>query len=251
MIFVTGDTHTGWMSRLCSDAFPEGRHLTKDDLVIILGDFGIWDNSKREKNDLDWLENKPWTTLFVDGNHENFDILDGLPVSEWNGGKVHAVRPSVLHLMRGQVFWIPNGLTIWAFGGASSHDISDGILEPEDPRVKEWKRSWYRQYRINHVSWWERELPSDQEMEEGLENLRKAGNDVDFILTHCPYQALLDRNDPERVLYKPDRLTKYLQQVYQENNFQWWLCGHMHVNRKYNKERTVCLYEQIVPIQNT
>lgn len=126
MIFVTGDTHTGWMSRLCSDAFPEGRHLTKDDLVIILGDFGIWDNSKREKNDLDWLENKPWTTLFVDGNHENFDILDGLPVSEWNGGKVHAVRPSVLHLMRGQVFRIPNGLTIWAFGGASSHDISDG-----------------------------------------------------------------------------------------------------------------------------
>lgn len=25
MIFATGDTHTDWMSRLNSDAFPEGR----------------------------------------------------------------------------------------------------------------------------------------------------------------------------------------------------------------------------------
>ena len=126
-VYVTGDTHGDWMGRLNSNAFPEGLELTKDDYVLVLGDFGIWDNSNREKYNLDWLEKKPWTTLFVEGNHENYDILDSLPVSEWHGGKVHFIRPSVIHLMRGQVFSI-EGKTFFSFGGASSHDIDDGIL---------------------------------------------------------------------------------------------------------------------------
>lgn len=49
MIFVTGDTHTDWMSRLNSDAFPEGRTMTKDDCVIVCGDFGIWHGGKIHK----------------------------------------------------------------------------------------------------------------------------------------------------------------------------------------------------------
>ena len=52
------------------------------------------------------LEEKPFTTLYVDGNHENFDRLYGYPIENWQGGKVHKIRPSVLHLMRGQVFEI-------------------------------------------------------------------------------------------------------------------------------------------------
>ena len=106
MIYVTGDTHADWLTRLSFRAFPEGRELTKKDFVLVLGDFGIWDNSRREKYNLDWLEDRPWTTLFLDGNHENYDILDNLPVSEWNGGKVHSLRPSVIHLMRGQLYTI-------------------------------------------------------------------------------------------------------------------------------------------------
>lgn len=75
-VYVTGDTHGDWMSRLKTSSFPEQKEMTKDDYVIILGDFGLWDNSKREKYNLDWLEDKPFTTLFVSGNHENYDILD-------------------------------------------------------------------------------------------------------------------------------------------------------------------------------
>ena len=44
------------------------------------------------------------TTLFVDGNHENFALLNALPEKHWNGGRVHEVREHVLYLMRGQVF---------------------------------------------------------------------------------------------------------------------------------------------------
>ena len=134
MIYITGDTHAEFKHRFNMENFPEQTEMTKDDYVIICGDFGgVWDaggESKDEKYWLDWFEGRSYTLLFVDGNHENFDRLNGYPVKEWCGGKVHELRPHVLHLMRGQVFEI-DGKKIFTFGGASSHDITGGILEKE------------------------------------------------------------------------------------------------------------------------
>ena len=130
-IYITGDTH-GDVRRLNTTSFYEQKEMTKDDYVIILGDFGlVWDykgESREERNWLNWLEEKSFTTLFIDGNHENHDRIREMSVEMWNGGKVHKVRPSVIHLMRGQVFNI-DGLKIFTFGGARSHDIKDGILQ--------------------------------------------------------------------------------------------------------------------------
>lgn len=101
-IFITGDTH-GDFSRLQPAAFHGQRDLTKEDYLIICGDFGgVWDGSDTEQRWLDWLEVRPFTTLFVSGNHENYDLLGSYPISQWHGGLVQAIRPSVLHLMRGQ-----------------------------------------------------------------------------------------------------------------------------------------------------
>lgn len=69
---MVGDTHGEWIRRLNTDSFPDQKKLTKEDHVLILGDFGIWDNSKAENYNLDWLEDKPFTTLFISGNHENY-----------------------------------------------------------------------------------------------------------------------------------------------------------------------------------
>ena len=136
MIYITGDTHGHVIDRLSSLSFPEQNHMQGDDnYVIIAGDFGgIWERtmSGREEYLLKWLDKRPFTTLFVDGNHENFDRLYSYPVEEWNGGKVHRIRPTVIHLMRGQVFTL-EGKKIFAFGGARSHDIAGGILEYDDP----------------------------------------------------------------------------------------------------------------------
>ena len=50
------------------------------------------------------------------------------PVEEWHGGKVrHIVRDKIILLERGQIFDI-EGHSYFTFGGARSHDISDGIL---------------------------------------------------------------------------------------------------------------------------
>lgn len=125
MIYATGDTH-GNFQRFKPEFFSEQADMTRSDHVIICGDFGgVWDGSQKEEQTLDWLERLPFTTLFVDGNHENFDRLAEYPVEEWQGGNVHFIRPHVIHLMRGQVFEI-DGYTFFIMGGAQSHDIADG-----------------------------------------------------------------------------------------------------------------------------
>ena len=249
MVFVTGDTHGDWINRLNVDSFPEQKEMTKDDYVIICGDFGIWDNSKREKYNLRWLDDKPFTTLFVSGNHENYDILDSLEMSEWHGGLVNFVRKSVIHLMRGQVFNIEDK-TFFTFGGASSHDISAGILEPDDPNFKEKKKQLdkdpFALYRINHVSWWERELPSENEMEMGLDNLKKENNKVDYIITHSPSTSELYLMGGKG-LYQSDILTNYLEDVKANTEYKRHFFGHMHCNKAIN-DKDICLYEQIIRI---
>ena len=103
-IFITGDTH-GDFSRFSLASFPEQVELTKEDYMIICGNFGgVWSGNKLEQHWLIWLEGQPFTTLFVDGNHENYDFLHNYPVIQWHGGTAQAIRPSVLYLMRGQLY---------------------------------------------------------------------------------------------------------------------------------------------------
>lgn len=250
MIYITGDCHQNF-ERFNASIFPEQNEMTKDDFVIICGDFGgVWDKDRAGRTEtmlLDWLDCKPFTTLFIDGNHENFDRLYDYPVERWHGGKVHKIRPSVIHLMRGQVFDI-DGASFFTFGGASSHDIDGGILEADDPDFKRKKRELDRGYlpcRINHISWWEQELPSEEEMEEGRRNLAAHGDKVDFIVTHCcssSTAAILGGG-----LYAPDILTKYLEEVRQKTQFRKWFFGHYHDNRMVNAEE-ILIYEQIIRI---
>ena len=62
-------------------------------------------------------------------------MLTEFPIEDWHGGRVQHIRPSVIHLMQGQICGI-QGKTFFTMGGASSHDIQDGILEPDDPLFK-------------------------------------------------------------------------------------------------------------------
>lgn len=244
MIYITGDTHGDWMSRLRTNAFPEQKEMTKDDYVIICGDFGIWHDTNQERHNLKWLDDKPFTTLFVDGNHENFDRLYTMPVSEWNGGNVHFIRPHIIHLMRGQVFEI-DGVSLFTFGGAKSHDIQDGILEKDDPRIKEWSKNPFKMFRVNHSSWWKEELPSEKEMNDGIQNLEKYNNKIDFIITHCGATSSIALYSMGS--YKPDILTNYFEEIKQKVNFKKWFMGHYHDNYAIN-DKEIILYEQIVRI---
>lgn len=253
-IWITGDIHGNPVERFSTrrflqqkdkELFPED----KSSVIIICGDFGcVWDfrgENAEEKDRLDWLENKPWTTVFVCGNHENHKRLTQYPVKEWNGGLVHEIRPHVLHLMRGEIYTIEEK-KFFAFGGASSHDIQDGILDrnnySSEEEFKHTYKKWYLQgkmFRVKDVSWWEEELPSESEMENGKTNLNKYDYKVDYIITHSPSAstiALLGHG-----LYEQDILTMYLEDIKSSTEFKRHYCGHMHIDT-YINEKDVILY---------
>lgn len=249
MIYITGDIH-GNPYRLNTECFPEQKEMTRDDTVIIAGDFGIvWDykgENKDEKHKLDWLEDKTFTTVFCEGNHDNHIRLAQYPIKEWNGGLVHEIRPHVLHLMRGEIYTI-EGKTFFTFGGASSHDIQDGVLDPEKDKalIKRYSKDWTKLFRVKGVSWWEEELPSEEEMQHGIENLKKYNNKVDFIITHSPSAsaiAILGHG-----AYKQDILTEYLENIKINTEYTRMFSGHMHVNKQMN-HKDILIYEQIVRI---
>ncbi len=227
MIYVTGDTH-GRRDFVKLLYFAEANPgLTKRDYVIIAGDFGgVWSEQTLEFS-LDLFSGLPFTVLFVDGNHENFDLLDAYPVQMWKGGKVHFIRPDIIHLMRGQVYTLEYR-TIFTFGGGTSVD-----------------KAW----RVEGESWWAREIPSEQELEEGIANLRRFGNRVDFIITHsCDERALWDARL---------RLTSHKTGIYEDNlmlswfeqnvSYKHWYFGHYHVDLQLSDIKTA-IYRSILPL---
>ena len=246
-VYCTGDTH-GNFQRFYTRHFPEKKQMTRDDTMIICGDFGaIWNGEPQDTKQLDWLEALPFTTTFVCGNHENFDELYRYPVEEWHGGKVHRIRPHVLHLMRGQIFEI-EGYTFFTMGGARSVDVWDGILDPDEPDFERKYWALRRQqavFRVKHLSWWEQELPSDEEYAEARRNLERVNYEVDYIITHCAPDSIQDELSGGR--YLKDQLTGFLEEVKNKAQFHYWLHGHYHDN-KIIGDQFVMLYEQIVQI---
>lgn len=105
---VAGDIHgtkdIGKLIRFFNE--HEGEY-TEDDYLIIVGDVavcGFVSSDERETRRI--LKELPVTVLFIDGNHENFEMLNSYPVDKWNGGKVHFIDNDIIHLMRGQIFEI-------------------------------------------------------------------------------------------------------------------------------------------------
>lgn len=243
-IFVTGDCHRTF-SKFNTKKFPEQKLLSKDDVMLVCGDFGgIWTaaEDKEERYLLNLLESRSFTTAFVDGNHENFSRLDSFPVSVWNGGNVHFIRPSIIHLMRGQIYTI-HGKTFFTFGGAKSHDMSGGLLDPDDPALKLKIRRLNRlelNYRLRNVTWWERELPSEEEMEEGIRNLERQNWSVDYVITHCAPTSLLPKGES-------DILTDYFDMILNRLSFKTWYFGHYHDDRRVS-ENAVLLLDSIMQI---
>lgn len=205
MLYITGDTHGKYdpfLSRLRTYS------LSKEDTVIVCGDFGfVWD-IPQYRYFLAKLTAAPFTIAFVDGNHEDFYLLNTFPIINWNGGNVHKIAGNIYHLMRGQCFEI-EGKSFFTMGGAYSID---------------------RATRIEGVSWWREELPTDEEYKIAEETLKQCGYTVDYVLTHdIPKFAIYELG------FSPDengtKLTEYFDLLYEKMKFKKWFAGHYHVNR--------------------
>ena len=67
--------------------------LTKEDYIIICGDFGLcWAKDKTFEYHCKNFAEKPYTILWVQGNHENYDMIGEYPLEELHGGKAGGPR---------------------------------------------------------------------------------------------------------------------------------------------------------------
>lgn len=216
MLYITGDTHGDILRFTGEGSFCRG-NLKKDDIIIVCGDFGFifypegTAGAERQKNELETLSKQPYTILWVDGNHENFDLLGRFPTEERYGGTVHKIRHNIFHLMRGQVYDI-EGKTVFTMGGAYSID---------------------RCARTLGRSYWEEELPSNSEYREATKNLRESGNKVDIIVTHTAPRRIIrsmgcypDAHDME--------LIGFFDWLTDEISFEKWFFGHWHTDKQIN-----------------
>ncbi|MDO5410276.1 MAG: hypothetical protein Q4F21_07460 [Lachnospiraceae bacterium] len=136
------------------------------------------------------------------------------------------------------------GYRFFAFGGAASHDISDGILEQEEKRRIRLYYKLDKDFRIRNRNWWEAEMPSEEEMRHGMEILEKYHYDVDFVLSHCCTLRAASLCSEEK--FTEDTLTRYFDQLLENGlQFKAWLFGHYHGNKKV-MEKYFLLYEQII-----
>ena len=212
MFLITGDIHglrsiedVERLSLAHQELFDM---MTKEDYLIIAGDFGlIWDSSVEEIQLQQWLEDRPFTTLFIDGNHENFDLLELLyPVENWHGGKIRRISQSVIQLMRGQVYEI-DGKSFFTMGGAESYD---------------------KQFRIQGISWWPQEIPSEKEMREARANLLGHRMQVDYVITHCLPTSVQHQLFGDNSIYPDNALTDFFEEINQKMTYTQWYSGHYH-----------------------
>ena len=223
MIFVTGDVHCPHdIKKLNMKSWPEQKDLTRNDYLIVCGDMGIvWEGNDREDRYWqEWFEAKPYTTLFVDGNHENHVKLNNYLVEEWKGGKVHKIKPHVYHLMRGQVYDI-DGTKVFAMGGAASRD---------------------KEYRTEGRDWWPEEMPSNTDYCEAIENLEQNNWQVNLVVSHCAADSL---QKELAYWYEHDKLTNFFEAVIKSDvKYDRWYFGHYHVDADLD-EKHHAIYQDI------
>lgn len=146
-----------------------------------------------------------------------------MPVEMWNGGKRHRIKDSVIHLMRGQVYDIDD-YKIFTMGGAESTD---------------------KIYRTENVSWWEREMPCEEEYEEAFDNLEKHGWEVDYVISHdAPTEVIQNLT----IFNKSNKIRNFFSVIDSKLTYRQWFFGHHHPNLEIDNRHTL-LYDKIIKIE--
>lgn len=254
MIYITGDTHnTEDMSNLSSKNMKlccmEQRVDFHDILLaIVLGDFGLPWTSDCEIDEagihpadhtdrylLKWYNQKPFKILAVQGNHDNYDVIEKLSEVKMFGSKVLKVSDNVFYFKRGEVYYIEDKRFL-VLGGAMSDD-------------KAWRKP--------HESWWEQEEWSEEEKSSVLAKI-ETEKQFDYVLSHTVPSAGIALAD--------DFFTneENLKQLHRDSNvvfndkidsiisYKKWFFGHRHSDwgcENYKNSKYVPLYHQGIVIK--
>lgn len=222
--FLRGDIHGDIFDLL---SFIKRFNLGEGDNIIVLGDCGIaWRKDRRDLDQIIEFWNKEANGVklyFLDGNHENFNILKSLPI-ENNMGKLSDL---IFHLRRGQVYNFENK-RILVCGGADSVD---------------------KARRIEGLSWWKDEAITQEDID-GI----PAGY-YDYVLTHCCPRSVFENNkvylctinniNQDNVIHDSE---DKLEELKNKITFGKWVFGHYHVNKQLDNNFK-CLFSEFMEVK--
>lgn len=256
-IFIQGDIHGNPMG-LSNKSSPELKDTDRSDVVVFLGDFGIpWGilspSYKTAQYDEDryhakWLNDRPFTSLVLLGNHDDRDAIKQMPIVEKFGGRCRQLSfcgrtYENIFIVEGTQVLEVNGKKCLVISGAKSHDV---FVRPLDPYAETFKqdlqtykktRKWYR---IEHWSWWKDE-DIDIELTKQI-ILDNVDTHFDLVLSHdCPASYAANQGfNPTEGEYLLDGFRKI-------GDFTDWYHGHMHDDYDYGNIH--CRYRLLTEVE--
>jgi len=226
-IHLVGDLHgqSSSFKYLNTTKFPEQKTMDKDDLVICLGDFGLWWDilaSKEEVHWRKWLMEKKFQMCFIEGNHENFTLIEKeFTEIDFLGAKAMEYKTkfgSIIKLNFGEVYEY-QGKKILCIGKAMSQD---------------------KVYRTEGIDWWPEEEPSFAEYEHALSNIEKHEYKINYILSHTSPQKIIGPMfniwNEGKALDPVSKFHDHVVELLQEKGdgtLEEWHFGHFHENTNY------------------
>lgn len=233
-IYITGDKHGDLRGIVL---FCEEVYLTKEDVMIILGDVGLNYNPPSDGQSYllkeYYSKNITCTLLCIHGNHEdNPEYMEDMMSKEWNGGTVFYEEefPNILYAKDGEIYEL-NGKKYLALGGAYSID---------------------KGYRLTHGwRWFVNEQMTPEVRQRCEDNLEKIGWEVDVVLSHTvpisaePVEEFIEGIDQSKV----DKTTEiWLEKIKNKLTYKKWYAGHFHCE-KTKPGNIEILFETIKPIE--
>ena len=237
MIYLVADIHGDfqWLLRLIQ-RYKE--KLTEQDVLIVLGDMGIWDETLGALQLL--CDSVPFKILFLDGNHESFPLINSFPEEEMWGGTVRRIA-GAYYLCRGEVFTFLCGektIRIGVLGGGTSRDKTK---------------------RTEGVDWFPDEEISDEDVARLVENVKRNGG-MDFLLTHSPsataklqlcaeHANFIGKRMDALIPSHSDRQVRNAISLLDSYSFVC-VSGHEHIEREMNIDQREyrLIYNNIVPL---
>lgn len=228
MIYITGDPHGDIhpLKALCKEISPK-----KDDVIIVLGDFGAnYFFNYRDEQFKKSVEKLGVEFFIIRGNHEaNPANINSFIEVELYGGKgfIEPDYPDIFYAKDGEIYTIENH-TFLVLGGAYSVD-----------KYYRLKRGW---------SWFSDEQITKEEQIAFMEKLPSIEK-VDFVLSHTapfsqvPTFLFLNQVDQSTV---DSSMELFLDEVEKNLNYHHWFFGHYHDNYAMTDKISLIFHDYLV-----
>lgn len=266
MLYLTGDTHGENVERFSFKKNKGLKTLTKDDIFVVLGDTAIgWpDSGNYTKYTMEQLKCKPFTIIFVFGNHDNYDWAETLPQVDVFGGTMRQiVVDDVVYENR----YIVDSWTVADLSGyhcllcahAKSHDIQHLYREDDYEGIAMAKKrgEWFR---VAHKTWWPQEELDTEAIEPFIQE--HENERFDAILTHdCPGMFCHIAGPDGGMRLKPTSQEDYFDSWRERLSYEVWVHGHLHYEffcyrdyeawyRRHENRRLYCIYHCVFSIED-